>query len=150
MIRPWGPPPKSLDHPRRTPGWLSAETAWQGLNAASTALFGANIHDVIANAVNCPALAATIADKCVLGVCVGHETELKSVCTGGINAIVELAHQQFAKHRLDAFQFASGDARLVDDNGDGVGDKIVDGAWDASMNLGMGLRHTPATFVGTR
>jgi hypothetical protein len=38
----------------------------------------------------------------------------------------------------------------VDDDGDGVADRIVDGAWDAQMNLGLGLRHAPATFTATR
>ena len=35
-------------------------------------------------------------------------------------------------------------------NGDGVADRIVNGTWDAEMNLGLGLRHTPATFTATR
>ena len=90
------------------------------------------------------------ADKCVLGVCVGHETEIKSVCVGGITAIVDFVHDQLAAHRIEALHFASGGARLVDDDADGVGDRIVDGDWDAEMNFGLGLRHTNATFIGAR
>lgn len=131
-------------------GLQYGEYAWQGVQAASTALFGGDIRTVLGNAVNCTALAHSIADKCVLGACVGHETELTSICTGGLDALVDFAHERFAEHRLDAFQFASGTARLVDDDGDGVGDRIVDGEWDAKMNLGQGLRHAPATFTGER
>ncbi len=131
-------------------GLQYGEYAWQGVQAASTALFGDDIRGVLGGAINCAGLANSIADKCVLGACVGHESELKSICTGGLDALVDFAHDRFAEHRLDAFQFASGTARLVDDDGDGIGDRMIDGHWDASMNLGLGLRHAPATFEGRR
>lgn len=44
----------------------------------------------------------------------------------------------------------AGQAWLVGDDLDGVADRIVDGAWAAEMNLGRGVRHTPATFSATR
>ena len=124
--------------------------AWQGIEAASAALFGGGVRDTIGKAVNCPALANTIATKCVLGVCVGHKTELTAICNGGLDGIVGLAKTRMESMRFDALYFASGGARLVDDDGDGVGDQIVDGAWDAELNLGLGLRHAPATFSGAR
>ena len=131
-------------------GLQYGEYAWQGVQAASTALFGGDIRTVLGAAVDCAGLASSIADKCVLGACVGHEADLRSICTGGLDALVDVAHARFAERRLDAFQFASGTARLVDDDGDGIGDRIVDGQWDAKMNLGQGLRHAPATFEGHR
>ncbi len=126
------------------------EYAWQGIEAVSTALFGGDVRTTLGRAINCANLAATIANKCVLGVCVGHETELAGVCDGGLDALVNLAHDRLAALRIDALHFASGGARLVDDDGDGVGDRIIDGVWDAEMNLGLGLRHAPATFTGAR
>ena len=131
-------------------GLQYGEYAWQGVQAASMALFGDDIRGVLGGAINCAGLASSIADKCVLGACVGHESELKSICTGGLDAIVDFAHDRFAEHRIDAFEFATGTARLVDDDGDGIGDRMVDGTWDARMNLGLGLRHAPATFEGQR
>src|SRR5512139_3831303 len=65
-------------------GLAYGEYAWRGMEYASMQLFGAGIRDTLGKAVNCAALAATIADKCVLGVCVGHETELKAICNGGL------------------------------------------------------------------
>ena len=126
------------------------EYAWQGLQAASTALFGGDIRATLGAAIQCDQLAAQIADKCVLGVCVGHESDLKSVCTGGLDAIVDSTHERLAAQRLEALHFAAGDATLVDDDADGVGDRIVDGTWDAELNIGLGLRYAPASFEGVR
>jgi len=126
------------------------EYAWQGLDAISTQLFGQGIRATFGKAINCPNLAQTIADKCVAFVCVGHKTELTSICEGGLDAIVNFAHQALAAQRLEALHLASGTSRLVDDDGDGVGDRIVDGKWQAELNLGLGLRHAPASFAGAR
>jgi hypothetical protein len=131
-------------------GLAYGEYAWLGLEAASPELFGQGIRDSLGKAIQCPDLADKIASKCVLGVCVGHATELTAICDGGLDAIVDLAHDRFAAMRLDVLRFATGTARLVDDTGDGYGDRIVDGVWDAELNLGLGLRHAPATFSGAR
>lgn len=131
-------------------GLQYGEYAWQGINLASTSLFGADVRTALGNAVKCPVLAHAVASKCVGTVCVGHEAELTAICVGGLDAIVNYVHDRIAEFRLDVFHFASGDARFVDDNLDGVADRIVDGTWDAEMNLGMGLRHAPATFTARR
>jgi hypothetical protein len=126
------------------------EYAWQGINLAVKAEFGTDIHDTVSKALNCPHIAQAVANQCILGVCVGHATELTSVCQGGLDALVDGVHSQFSALRFDVLHFAAGQAHLVDDDQDGVADRIVDGSWTAEMNLGMGLRHTPATFTGTR
>jgi hypothetical protein len=126
------------------------EYAWQGIEAASTKLFGGTVRETLGKAIDCPALANTIGNKCVLGVCVGHKPEITSICNGGLDAIVDFVHDQLADMRLEALHLASGTARLVDDDGDGVGDRIVDGAWEAELNLGLGLRKAPSTFTGAR
>jgi hypothetical protein len=131
-------------------GLLFGEYAWNAVNAACTAQFGGDIRTTLGNAVNCAGLAHTIANKCVLGVCVGHEQLVDDICEGGLDAVVNVMHDRFAALNIEALHYASGQARLVDDDGDGVADRIVDGAWDAQMNLGLGLRHTPATFSATR
>ena len=124
--------------------------AWVALNLACTAQFGGDIRTTIGIAVNCPNLAQAVSTKCVLSACVGHKAELTAVCEGGLDAVVNKVHDEISKLNLSAFHFASGTARLVDDSGDGVADRIVDGKWDAELDLGLGLRHTPATFTATR
>lgn len=131
-------------------GLMYGEYAWQGLEAASTQLFGQDIRGTLGKAVNCPALAANLADKCVLGVCVGHQGLIEDICAGGLDTIVNLAHNAMAANKLEALHLISGTVKLVDEDGDGVGDKLVDGNWEAELNLGLGLRHAPATFEGER
>ncbi len=126
------------------------EYAWQAVNSVVTSEFGTDVHDTLSNALNCPHLAQAVADKCVLGVCVGHATELASICQNGVDLLVDQVHQRFSALRLEAFHLISGDALIVDDDADGVADRIIDGSWAAELNLGMGLRHTPATFLGAR
>jgi hypothetical protein len=126
------------------------EYAWQGIDAISTQLLGQGVRGTLGKAMNCPNLAQTIANKCVLAVCVGHKTELTGICEGGLDAIVNFAHDRMAALRLEVLHLAAGTSRLVDDDGDGVGDRIVDGKWQAEMNLGLGLRHTTAAFAGVR
>lgn len=131
-------------------GLMYGEYAWQGIEAASTQLFGQGVRATLGKAVNCQALAANIADKCVLGVCVGHQSLIESICDGGLDTVVNLAHNAMAANKLEAMHLISGTVRLVDEDGDGVGDKLVDGNWEAEINFGLGLRHAPATFEGER
>ncbi|MGE5187319.1 MAG: hypothetical protein ACM31C_34965 [Acidobacteriota bacterium] len=131
-------------------GLLLGEYAWTAVNAFCTAQFGGDIRTTLGKAVNCAGLASTIANKCVLGLCVGHEPQIDAICEGGLDALVDQIHQRFDAVNLEALHYASGMATLVDDDGDGVADRIANGAWDAELNLGLGLRHTPATFTGTR
>ncbi len=126
------------------------EYAWQGIEHLSTTVTGHDVRGTLGSVIDCDALARTIADKCVLGACVGHETELESICTGGLDAIVDFAHERMASHRLEALHLATGDAILVDDDQDGVGDRIINGTWDAELNIGLGLRYAPAEFAGAR
>ncbi|NVB77546.1 MAG: hypothetical protein HOV81_04045 [Kofleriaceae bacterium] len=124
--------------------------AWTGVNAASVQLFGADIRTALGNGINCSALAHTIAGKCALNVCVGHETELRGICEGGLDAIVNTVHGRFTAMNLDVFRFVTGEALLVDDDQDGIADRIVDGTWDGELNIGLGLRKAPATFTASR
>jgi hypothetical protein len=126
------------------------EYAWQAIDQFSINTFGGDIKSVFVGALNCPGIADTVANKCVLGVCIGHETEIRNVCEGGAGFIVDFLKAEVVKHRIEALHFASGTARMVDDDGDGIADKIVEGEWNAEMNFGLGLRHTNATFEGSR
>jgi hypothetical protein len=131
-------------------GLLFGEYAWDAVNNESKALFGDDIRGTLGKAINCNALAKSIADKCVLTVCVGHQTLIDEICEGGLDAMVDELHSKFASYNIEALHYASGTATLVDSDGDGVADHIQMGTWDAQMNLGMGLRHTPATWTGER
>jgi hypothetical protein len=119
------------------------EYAWQALEEKVTADHGAGIRATLGSAVDCRVIAARVASKCVLGVCVGHAAELTSICERGLDEIVERAHAKLASFRFDALHLEAGRATVFDD-------RLVNGVWTAEINAGQGLRHAPATFTATR
>jgi len=126
------------------------EYAWQALEAKLTADHGAGIRATLGTAVNCPLIAARVAAKCVLGVCVGHQAELTSICERGLDEVVDRAHAKLASFKFDALHLEAGHATMVDSTKDGIVDRIDNGVWTAEINAGQGLRHAPATFTATR
>lgn len=126
------------------------EYAWQALEAKLTAEHGAGVRATLGAAVNCPLVAARVASKCVLGVCVGHVSELTSICERGLDEVVERAHAKLASFKFDAFHLEAGSATMVDTTKDGIADRLDNGVWTAEINAGQGLRHAPATFTATR
>jgi hypothetical protein len=131
-------------------GFEYGEYAWRAVNQEVTDLFGADIRGTLGTAVNCPKLGAKIAGECVLGVCVGHESIVEDACEAGLDFLVDEMHDQFDSIDITAVHFASGTGTMVDDDGDGVADRITTGTWDAELNVGLGLRPTGATFDATR
>jgi hypothetical protein len=131
-------------------GLAYGEYAWRAADAAIAQQFGSGIRATLGSAVDCPQLAQTIANKCVLGVCVGHASELTELCERGLDEVVGIAHDRVAGVRFDVLHFAAGSARLVDASGDRVADALTGGVWDAEINAGAGLRHVPASFTATR
>lgn len=123
---------------------------WRATDAVVAARYGAGIRAAIGSAVNCPRVAQTIANKCVLSVCVGHADLLEELCEAGLDEVVGIARDKIEALRFDALHFAAGAARLVDPAGDGIADALADGVWTAEINAGQGLRPVPATFTATR
>ena len=95
-------------------------------------------------AVNCPALASTVADKCVWGYCVGHEAQLTEICEKGLDEAVERVHAEVTATKLDLVQLDAGTAAIAADG------NSMTGTWTAQINAGQGLRNAPATFTATR
>jgi hypothetical protein len=119
--------------------------AWHGINLASTTLFGSDLS--ILQSVDCDAVARNVAAKCSSGTCVGHTAELLSVCQRGMVTLVDDLRTAVAPIELDTFRFARGSARLVDETGDGVADRIVAGTWDTETDIGSGVRASSVAFT---
>lgn len=126
------------------------EYMWSAVNLAVSAQYGTDLRGVLGQAINCASLAHTIAGKCYLGYCVGHETQLTSICNAGLDEVVDRMHAEFSDLRFDAIHFAAGTATIVDANHDGAGEALAAGVWTAEINAGLGLRPVPATFTATR
>lgn len=133
-----------------TYGLEYGEYIWKAMNEQMVATYGVDLRGALGAAMNCPALAETISNKCVWGYCVGHKEQLVAICEAGLDEVVERVHEKLAEERFDAVHFISGTATLVDADKDGVAEALSAGTWNAELNAGQGLRHVPATFTGAR
>lgn len=125
--------------------------AWRALDDLVRARFGRDLRALLGAQVDCAGVAATVADQCVLGACVGHEAELTTICEAGLDRAVAELRTRVEAAALTPFTFAGGQARLVDGAPvDGVASRLTDGLWDAQLDLGVGPRPAPATFTGER
>lgn len=124
--------------------------AWQALEAQIVSTHGTDIRGLLSAAINCPSIAHTVANKCVWGQCVGHETELTTICERGIDEVVSRAKAKLESFRFDALHLEAGTATMVDANNDHLAESLSAGVWTAEINAGQGLRHAPATFSATR
>jgi hypothetical protein len=115
------------------------EYVWTALDAQL------HVRATLGTAINCPSLATTIANKCYLGVCVGHKAALTEVCERGLDEIVDRIHDEFTATRLDVVQLDAGTATLSAD-----GNAMSNGTWTAQINASQGLRPAPATFTASR
>jgi hypothetical protein len=121
--------------------------AWTGINLASSTLYGDAVEPAFVDGIQCASLATAVAARCSSGACVGHASELRAICEGGAAAIVAAVRDPVRNLKLDLFRFAAGSARLVDDNGDGIAERIADGTWQAELDFGSGVRAATATFT---
>lgn len=112
--------------------------------------YGVDLRGALGLVVDCPALAAWVADRCYLGVCVGHEAELRAICEGGLDHAAAELRARVEAIRFDAITLDAGAATLLDTDADGAADTIADGTWTAHIDAGMGPRLAPGTFTGAR
>jgi len=124
------------------------------LDQAMNQRYGTDLRGALGALVDCEAMAASVAGKCVLGACIGHQPTLSAICNDGL----DLAYQQMTDRirglRFDALR-QSGQAQMWDAaTAGGISDQRVDrlatGKWAASIDFGMGPRDVASTFVGTR
>jgi len=126
------------------------EYIWRATDAAIAQQFGSGIRAALGSAVDCPRFAQAIANKCVLGVCVGHASLLDELCERGLDEVVGIAHDDVADLRFDVLHFAAGSARLSDASENGIAGSLTEGVWTAEINAGFGVRHVPASFQASR
>lgn len=120
--------------------------AWHGLNLASTTLYGADL-SALTTTLDCRAIAQIVAAKCVSGSCVGHASQIQAACTSGLAGLVADLRDHITPIELDVFRLTHGSARLVDDDTDGLADRIVDGTWGVEADAGLGPRTATAPFL---
>jgi hypothetical protein len=119
--------------------------AWQALDLATNQRFGGSV--TIIEQLDCNAIAQAVAARCISGTCVGHASDLATVCKNGLSTLVEELRDSLAPIDLATLRFASGAARLVDDNNDGIADRIVEGTWQTETDAGTGVHATQVAFT---
>lgn len=123
--------------------------AWRAMEDLVRARYGRDLRALLGDQVRCPAIAATVADQCVLGVCVGHESDLRAICEAGLDRAVAELRTRVEAAAVTPIALDAGAATFLDDDGDHVASSL-DGTWTARLDLGQGLRAAPSTFTGSR
>lgn len=114
--------------------------AWQAINLASESLYGKDLS--ILSGINCTTIGQAVAARCVSGTCVGHATEIAQFCTSALAGTVMEAGSQLSAVKLTSIKL-TGTAKLVDNDGDGIADRITEGTWNAQLDNGSAT----ATFA---
>lgn len=119
-----------------------------------------NLRAALGKVVDCEALADDVSKRCIdpVGpgkVCVGHKTEIKNLCTTGLDVLVGVIQGQIKRLDLPLLHLKDGVAQMWDapaDKGplDATVDRIDNGYWTASVNVGKTEKTILATFTGRR
>jgi hypothetical protein len=121
---------------------------WTALENAVETGWGTDVQTVLSDAVGCPAMAAWVADQCMWGYCVGHETELNQICDAGVAKAIDKLREQITSADFDAVVLHAGSATGTDADDDLVAETLT-GTWTAEIDVGAGLRPVPASFEGS-
>jgi hypothetical protein len=121
------------------------------------ARFGAtDLRGALGKLVDCDALASSVANECIAGeICVGHEDDLKSLCTTGLDLLVGAVQAALKGFDVPVLRLQDGVAQMWDaptPGGplDATVDRIDHGFWTATISLGPTAHPMVATFGGQR
>lgn len=112
------------------------EHVWHGVNLASITVFGPDVRTALVETVDCGKLALAVASKCIDNQCVGHQSALQTVCERSLDLLVTDLGARIAAFDSDVVHHVAGTARLVDENGDGLANRIADGVWQSELVMG--------------
>lgn len=124
--------------------------AWRALDALVRARYGADVRGLFGAAVACDVIAADVADRCLLGVCVGHEADLRAICEAGLDHAVAELRARVEAMAVTPILLDGGAARMTDGAPADRRASTIDGTWSARLDVGNGPRVAPATFTGAR
>jgi len=124
------------------------------LDQAAGRRYGTNLRGALRLLMDCDGMAASVAGKCVLGACIGHQSTLVAICDSGVDLAYEKLTERIRELNFDALrqngQAQMWDAAAAGDTGDLSIDRVTTGSWAASVDFGMGARNVAATFAGAR
>ena len=124
--------------------------AWHGIGLATDSLYGTDVESAITTALACRTVAQAVAARCYNGACVGHASQLQTICEDAAAAVADGLAEHVTGFQITSFRLMRGTARLVDDNLNGEAERNVDGRWEAEIDVGSGPRAITATFEALR
>jgi hypothetical protein len=123
------------------------------LNQALMQTMGvANVRDALGQMVDCAAMAAEVSERCLLNlplICVGNEDKLLEFCEAGLDQVAADFENRMRIFDLASMRLQSGSATLIDDEEDGVIDRI-EGSWQTVIHVDGTDFPMTAPFTGTR
>lgn len=121
--------------------------------ALERGLGASDLSAALAKLVDCPAMAASVANRCVGPVCVGHASELSDVCAAGLRRAASEIEAQVVALDYKAIHFQSGRAKasgcFAGDGATASAGRLSDGAWTVTVDVGNGEKPAAASFEGT-
>jgi hypothetical protein len=115
---------------------------------------GVSLRSRLAGAFDCHGMGTWVANRCVLGMCIGHAGDVTGLCESALDLAVEQVHDQLSGLSFEAVHFAEGHGRLWDQASsearDGLVSRVDQGVWQASIDVSTGPRDSKATFTGRR
>jgi hypothetical protein len=114
------------------------------LDLALQEAYGQDLRGTLGLLVSCPAMAASVAHRCVGPVCVGHEGALQAVCERGLDEVASEVRSHLMAQNFKALHLLSGSAALS------VAGRIDAGTWHANIDVGQGEHPVSAVFAGLR
>ncbi len=134
-------------------GLAYGELIFAALNGGES---GETLRARLGRVFDCPAMGQSVANRCVLLVCIGHAAEITQICEKGLDAAVDKVHASLSDLSFRALRFQEGNAALWDARSpggpaDGRIDRVDAGSFTkASIDVGTGPRACRATFSGER
>jgi hypothetical protein len=106
----------------------------QALARSFVELYGSDARGTLGMIVDCEAMAATVAGKCVAGECVGHATELRALCAAGLDVAADELHARTRSIGIVGLELLDGRGQLEDGApADGIGDELRSGFFNAYL-----------------
>ncbi len=146
------------DHTFSVP--IGSFTVYAADELAKDKLGAASLRDAMGKVVDCEALADSVSKRCINPpgpgqVCVGHKSDIKQICTTGLDLLV--ISLQTAIRRLDmpVLNLKDGFAQMWDAPEEGAPldatiDRIDHGFWTAAITVTKEDKPVVATFTGRR
>jgi hypothetical protein len=128
--------------------------AMEALATVLDATYGASdVRGAVGLIVDCGAVAQSVASRCVLGLCVGHATELQEICEGGLDEAADQLEARILAFDYQAIRFEAGTAGVTGlsiEGGAATAEALSSGVWTATVDLGQGAEEANATFTAVR